>query len=168
MYYNTDSKRDVLWARPCGGLRPMYLRRPDPLIWFLHPSPFSSACSPSLVPSSLGSVLWVTGCRFASRGWYVVDSFVFVAGWGCFPRPLRWGWAIVFACMCCAIVIVCDCVGTVFYVRSSGEFSLNETCWAISATVLVWKLPVLLMTIGMICTCSRSLLCCSMTCLSGS
>ena len=72
------------------------------------------------------------------------------------------------ACMCSAIVIVCACVGRVMYVRASGEFSLNDTNWAISARVLVWKLPVLLMAISMICTCSRSLLCCSMACLSGS
>ena len=72
------------------------------------------------------------------------------------------------ACMCSAIVIVCACVGRVLYVRVSGGFSFNNTNWAISARVLVWKLPVLLMTIGMICTCSRPLLCCSMACSSGS
>ena len=72
------------------------------------------------------------------------------------------------ACMCCAIVIVCACVGRVLYDRASGGFSLNNTSWEISARVLVWKLPVLLMTIGMICTCSRPLLCCSKDCLSGS
>ena len=72
------------------------------------------------------------------------------------------------ACMCSAIVIVCACVGRVLYVRVSGGFSLNYTNWAISARVLVWKLPVLLMTIGVICSCSRHLLCCSMACLGGS
>ena len=72
------------------------------------------------------------------------------------------------ACMCSAIVIVCACVGMVLYVRVSGRFSLNETSLAIFARVLMWKLPVLLMTIGMICSCSRPLLCCSMACLRGS
>ena len=52
--------------------------------------------------------------------------------------------------------------------RTTGGFSLKETSCAISARVLVWKLPDLLMTIGMIFTCSRPLLCCSMACLSGS
>ena len=28
--YNTVSKRAVLWARPCGGLEPLDLCRPDP------------------------------------------------------------------------------------------------------------------------------------------
>ena len=72
------------------------------------------------------------------------------------------------ACMCNAIVIVCACVGRVLYVRASGGFSLNETNFAISDMVLVLKLPVLLMTIGVLFTCSRPLLCCSMACLRGS
>jgi hypothetical protein len=75
-----------------------------------------------------------------------------------------------FLCVCVlrAIVIVCACVGRILYVRASDGFSLNETSWAMSAMVLVWKLPVLLITIGMICTCSRSLLRYSLACLSGS
>ena len=72
------------------------------------------------------------------------------------------------ACMCSAIVIVCACVGRVLHARACGGSSLNETSWAISARVLVWNLPVMLMTIGIICTCSRPLLCCSMASLSGS
>ncbi len=73
------------------------------------------------------------------------------------------------ACICCAIVIVCASVGRSLYdVRASHGFTLNEIGWAISARVLVWKLQVLLMTIGMICSYSRPLLCCSMVCLSGS
>jgi hypothetical protein len=73
-----------------------------------------------------------------------------------------------YACMCSAIVIVCACVRRILYVRASGGCSLNETSWVISARVLIWKLPVLLMTIIMICTCSCLLLCCSIACLSGS
>ena len=45
--------------------------------------------------------------------------------------------------------------------------SLNDTSWAISANVRVWKFPVLLITIGISCTCSRPLLCSCMACLSG-
>jgi hypothetical protein len=56
------------------------------------------------------------------------------------------------ACMCSAIVIVCGCVGSVLYVSAFVGFSLNDASWAISARVLVWKLPVLLLTIVMICT----------------
>ena len=69
------------------------------------------------------------------------------------------------ACMCSAIVIVCACVGRVLHARASGGLSLNDLSWAISARVLVWKLPVLLMTFRMICTCSCPLLCCSIACL---
>jgi len=72
------------------------------------------------------------------------------------------------AYMCSAMVIVCACVGRALYVRASGGLSLNATSWAISVKVLVWKWQVLLITIGMICTCSRLLLCCSVACLRGS
>ncbi len=71
------------------------------------------------------------------------------------------------ACMCCDMAIVCACGGRDLYVRLSGGFSLNDTSWAISAIVRVWKLHVLLITIGITSTCSRPLLCCSIACLSG-
>ena len=51
-----------------------------------------------------------------------------------------------------ATTIVCACVGSDLYVMLSGGFSLNDTSCAISANVLVWKLPVLLITMGMIWT----------------
>ena len=49
----------------------------------------------------------------------------------------------------------------------SGGFDLNDTSWAISAIVRVWKLPVLLITIGITSRCSRPLLCCNIAYLSG-
>ncbi len=49
----------------------------------------------------------------------------------------------------------------------SGGFSLNDTSWAISANVRVWKSPVRLITIGITSTGSRPLLCSHMACLSG-
>ncbi len=52
--------------------------------------------------------------------------------------------------MCNAIAIVCACVGRDLYVSASGRFSFNDASWAISARVRVGKLPVLLITIGMI------------------
>ena len=68
-----------------------------------------------------------------------------------------------------AMVIDCACGGSDLYVRLSGGFSWKETSWASSANVLVWKLPVLLMTMGIICTMSLFLLLCLiMACLSGS
>ena len=67
------------------------------------------------------------------------------------------------------MVIDCACGGSDLYVRLSGGFSWNDTSWAISARVFVWKLPVLLITIGIIWTCSVFLLLClMMACLSGS
>jgi hypothetical protein len=72
------------------------------------------------------------------------------------------------ACVCSAIAIVCAGVERDFYVGESGGFSLNDTIWAISAKVRVWKLPIMLTTIGMISTCSRLLVCCRIACLSGS
>ncbi len=67
------------------------------------------------------------------------------------------------ACMCSAIAIVCAYVERDLYVREFGAFSLNDTSWAFSARVRVWKFPVLLTTIGMISTCIRILMCCRMT-----
>jgi hypothetical protein len=68
------------------------------------------------------------------------------------------------ACMCSAMAIVCACVENYLYVRASSGFSLDDISWTISAMVCVWKLPVLLITIGIIFTCSRLLLCCRMAC----
>jgi hypothetical protein len=68
------------------------------------------------------------------------------------------------ACMCIAIAIDCACVGRDLYVRAAEGFSLNDTSWAISARIRVWKFPVMLITIGMISTCSRILLCCKLAC----
>ena len=49
-------------------------------------------------------------------------------------------------------LFVLACVGSVLYVRVSGGFSLEDTSWAISARVRVWKVPILLITFGMILT----------------
>ena len=50
------------------------------------------------------------------------------------------------------MVIVCACVGSDLYVSVPGGFSLKGTSCAISARVRVWKLHVLLITMGMIWT----------------
>ena len=42
--------------------------------------------------------------------------------------------------------------GSCLKASASGGSSLNETNWAISASVLTWKVHVRLMTIGMILT----------------
>jgi hypothetical protein len=65
------------------------------------------------------------------------------------------------------MAIVCACAGSDLYVRVPDGFSLNDTSWAISASVRVWKLLVLLITIGIIFTCSRPLLCSCIAYLSG-
>ena len=65
------------------------------------------------------------------------------------------------------MAIVCDCDGKDLYIRVSGRVSLNDTSWAISAIVRVWKLYVLLITIGITSACSRLLLCSCIARLSG-
>ncbi len=49
-----------------------------------------------------------------------------------------------------AMAIACAFVGSDLYVMPSGWFSLKDTSCAISASVRVCKLPVLLITMGMI------------------
>ncbi len=71
------------------------------------------------------------------------------------------------ACMWSGMAIVCACDGRDLYVRVSGGFSLNDTSWAISANVRVWKLLVLLIIIGITSTYCRPLLCSCIACLSG-
>ena len=70
------------------------------------------------------------------------------------------------ACMCSDMAFVFACGGRDLYVRVSGGFPLNDTSWAISANVRVFKLHVMLITIGIISTCSRPFLCCCIACLS--
>ena len=48
------------------------------------------------------------------------------------------------------MAFVCACVGKDLYVTLSGEFSLKDTSCIIFARVRVLKLPVLLITIGLI------------------
>ena len=48
------------------------------------------------------------------------------------------------------IVILLAVMGSCLNVSSSGFSSLKETSWAISAKVFTWKLPVRLMTMGII------------------
>ena len=54
------------------------------------------------------------------------------------------------ACTWSAIVILLAVGGSCLKVSSSGGSSANETSWAISAKVFMWKVPVRLMTMGMI------------------
>ncbi len=73
-----------------------------------------------------------------------------------------------FAWVCSAMAIFCAGFGRCFYVRVSGGSSLNETSCAISASAWTLKVPVLLMTIGMIMISALSALCICRACLSGS
>ncbi len=52
------------------------------------------------------------------------------------------------ACTWSAIVILLAVGGSCLYVSSSGGSSANETSCEISASVLTWKVPVRLMTMG--------------------
>ena len=149
IYYNTVSKRAVLWARPYGGLWPLYLFRPDPPSPSPPPIPASSACSSSLAPSPLGSVSW-----FVGRLSLVV---VVICCWVlyCFPAlgegASRDLWHKCEPLLC--VDVDCHvrlCGGSDLYVILYCGFSLKDTSWASSANVLVWKLPVLLITMGMI------------------
>ena len=54
------------------------------------------------------------------------------------------------ACTWSAIVILLAVWGSCLNVSSSGGSSVNETSCEISASVLTWKVPARLMTIGMI------------------
>ncbi len=54
------------------------------------------------------------------------------------------------ACMCRVIAICCAGLGNCLYVSLSGGSSSKETSCAISTRVLTLKVPVLLMTIGII------------------
>ena len=57
-----------------------------------------------------------------------------------------------YACTCSAIVIFLGVGGSCLKVSSSGGSSVNETSCEISVRVLTWKVPVRLMTMGMILT----------------
>ena len=72
------------------------------------------------------------------------------------------------AWMCSAIAILCAGLGSCLYVRVSGGFSLNETSCAISASVRTLKLPIRLITIGMITISALSVPCICSACLRGS
>ncbi len=72
------------------------------------------------------------------------------------------------AWMCSAIAIFFAGFGSCLYVRVFGGPSLDETSCAISASVRTLKVPVLLMTIGMIMTSALSVPCICSACLSGS
>jgi len=56
------------------------------------------------------------------------------------------------ACTWSSIAILLAVRGSCLNVSSSGGSSLNETSWVISARVLTWKVPVRLMTTGIILT----------------
>ena len=72
------------------------------------------------------------------------------------------------ACTWSAIVMFLAVGGSCLKVSSSGGSSVNETSWEFFARVLTWKVPVRLMTMGMILTsASRVPYVCS-ACWSGS
>ena len=54
------------------------------------------------------------------------------------------------ACTCRVMAICCAGLGSCLYVIASGGSSLKDTSCAISARVLTLKVPVLMMTIGII------------------
>ena len=56
------------------------------------------------------------------------------------------------ACTYSVIAILLAVSDSCLKVSSSGRSSINEISWAISARVLLWKVPVRLMTIGIILT----------------
>ena len=72
------------------------------------------------------------------------------------------------AWMCSAIAIFSAGFGSCLYVRVSGGSSLNETSCAISTSVRTLKVPVLLMTTGMIMISALSVPCICSACLRGS
>ena len=55
-----------------------------------------------------------------------------------------------YACMCRVVAICCAGLGNCLYVSASCGSSSKETSSAISARVLTLKVPVMLMTIGII------------------
>ena len=54
------------------------------------------------------------------------------------------------ACMCRAMAKIFASLGSCLYVGVSGGSSLNDISWAILVSVLMLKMPVLLVTMGMI------------------
>ena len=72
------------------------------------------------------------------------------------------------ACTCSAIVILLAVGGSCLNVSSSGGSSVNEISCEISACVLTWKVPVRLMTMGMILTSAFRVPWVCRACLSGS
>ncbi len=72
------------------------------------------------------------------------------------------------ACMCRVMAICCAGLGNRLYVSAYGGFSLKETSCAISARVLTLKVPVLLMTIGIILMSAWSVPWVCRACFSGS
>ena len=152
--YNSVSKRDVLWARLCGGIWPLNFCKPDPPI--PSPPPKSRLHLLLFLSCYLPLVVGVVSQRslFSSGRCYLLlfSLFVFGVRWGCFWRLWTWVWAMPCAWTWIVMTIFCACVGSDLYVMLFGVFSLKNTSWAISANVRVWKLPVLLITMGMICT----------------
>ena len=72
------------------------------------------------------------------------------------------------ACMCRVMDMCCAGLGNCLYVKASGCSSLKETSCAISARVLTLKVPVLLMTIGIILMSAWSVPWVRRACFSGS
>ena len=72
------------------------------------------------------------------------------------------------AWMCSAIAIFCAGFGSCLYVRVSRGSSLSETSCAISASVRTLKVPVMLITNGMIMISALSEPCIRSDCLRGS
>ena len=72
------------------------------------------------------------------------------------------------ACTCRVMVICCAGLGSCLYVIASGGSSSRDTSCAISAKVLTLKVPVLLMSIGMILISACRVPCVCRACLRGS
>ncbi len=72
------------------------------------------------------------------------------------------------ACTWSAIVILLAVGESCLKVSSSGGSSVNEISWEISAKVLTWKVPVRLMTMGIILTSAFSVPGVCSACRSGS
>ena len=72
------------------------------------------------------------------------------------------------ACTCRVIAICCAGLGSCLYVSAYGGSSSKDTSCAISARVFTLKVPVLLMTIGIIFMSARSVPFVCRACFSGS
>ena len=121
------------------------------LIQYLLHRSISYSCSHSILNSHLG------GCCCGSYvvAFYYVLALVCVALFGNLRGWLR---VLLETLDISTIATTCACFGSGLHVRAPGEFYFNTMSWVISARVRVWKL-VLLITIGIMWSCTLLLLC---------